>query len=234
MDAGGTYGQEMEPPEHRQRPAQGAVTGAGGAPSAANDADVIEMGSQLPRWSWGSARRPTISVALAALAAGLLLGFVGGHLQASTSRPNRPARALSTALPVGDTSISATGNRCSVQISHTLQLGIEIMNRSDHTVALHQVKPVLPMGGLHATASHWGTCGLLPEPGPEQAMSLGPGATGWLTVTFDVMVNCPRPLPVWFKISYMQASRLETAEIYSFPDLGLVRYNTCNIIPAGQ
>lgn len=218
-----------------QRPAQGAATGAGEAPGAASDADVIEMGGYLPRWPWCSARGRAISIALAALIAGLPLGFIGGHLQASTGgRPSRAARALTTVLPVGDTAISATGSRCAVQLSHTLQLGIEIMNQSDRTVALRQIKPVLPLGGLHAIASHWGTCGSLPEPGLEQAMSLGPGATGWLTVTFDVMVSCPQPLPVGFKVSYMQASRLVTAELDSFPDLGQVRYNNCNINPVGQ
>jgi hypothetical protein len=161
----------------RQRPAQGGSAGAGESPGAVSDADVIDMGGDPPRWPWGSARGPAIGIAVAALAAGLLLGFIGGR----------------------------AGGRCAVQLGHTLQLGIEIMNQSDRTVVLRQIKPALPLG-----------------------------ATGWLTVTFDVMVSCPQPLPVQFKVSYLQAGRLATAELDSFPDLGQVRYNNCNINPIGQ
>jgi hypothetical protein len=197
---------------------------------------MIEMGGHPPRWPWGSARVPAISVALAALVAGLLLGFIGGRLQASTGgRPTRAAPALTTVLP-GNFVVSATGSRCAVQLGHALQLGIQIMNRSGRTVVLRQVKPVLPLGGLHEIASQWGTCGSLPEAGPGlgQVASLAPGATGWLTVTFDVMVGCPQPLPVSFKVRFVQASRLVTADLTSFPDLGQVRYNKCITVPMGQ
>ena len=193
---------------------------------------MVEMGGHLPRWPWGGARGPVIGIAGAALVAGFVLGFIAGHFQGGTR--GRPARAA-PALP-GIFVVSATGSRCAVQRGHTLQLGIEIMNRSDRTVALRQVTPVLPLGGLREIASQWGTCGSLPEQGPGlgQAASLAPGATGWLTVTFDVMVGCPQPLPVFFKVSFVQATRLVTANLDSFPDLGQVRYNNCTTAPAGQ
>jgi hypothetical protein len=231
VGAAATYGQDMEPPVNRSRPAQGASAGAGESPDPADDADVIEMGGPLLRWPWGSARKPAISIALAALATGLVVGFIAGHFQAKTTA--RPGRAA-TALPMDSTAISATGNRCAVQLGQTLQLGIEIMNQSDRTAALRQIKPVLPLGGLHAIASQWGTCGLLPGSGLEQATSLAPGATGWLTITFDVMVGCPQPIPVGFKVSYMQAGRLATTELDSFPDLGQVRFNKCSTDLTGQ
>jgi hypothetical protein len=136
-------------------------------------------------------------------------------------------------FPVGDTAITDTGNRCAVQLGHALQLGVEVVNQSDRTVALRQIEPVLPLGGLKAVASRWGTCGALPELSPGQATALGPGATRWLTVTFDVIVSCPQPLPVQFKISYAQAGRLVTAELPGFPDLGQVQYNNCGSNPAG-
>jgi hypothetical protein len=235
VDDAAIYGQQMEPPAHRQRLVRGVPGGLGRSPDAAGDADVIEMGGHRPRWPWGSARGPTISIAVAALVAGLLLGFAGGHLQARTKgRPARAATAITTVLPVGGTAVSATGSRCAVQLGHTLQLGIEIMNRSDRTVVLRQIKPVLPLGGLREIASQWRPCGSLPEPGLGQASSLAPGAAGWLTVTFDVMVSCPQPLPVFFKVSFVQASRLVTADLDSFPDLGQVRYNNCTTVPAGR
>ena len=193
------------------------------------------MGGRPPRWPRGRTRGPAFGVAVAALVAGLLLGFIAGHLQArNAAKPARGSTAPATARPAGATAISFTGSRCAVQRGHTLQLGIEIMNQSDRTVVLRQIKPVLPLGGLRETASRWGPCGSLPDPGLSQASSLAPGATGWLTVTFDVMVGCPQPLPVLFKVSFVQASRLVTADLNSFPDLGEVRYNNCTTVPAGQ
>jgi len=49
-----------------------------------------------------------------------------------------------------------------------------------------------------------------------------------MTVTFDVLVGCPQALPVYFTVSFVQASRLVTADLDSFPDLGQVRYDNCN------
>ena len=233
-DAAATYCQDVVPPVHRRRPADGVPAGPGESPDPAGDAEVIEMGGHPPRWPWGIARGPAIGMALTALAAGLL-GFAGGHLQArANGRPARAATSAATVFAVGDPLID-TGNRCAVQLGHALQLGVEVVNQSDRTVALRQIEPVLPLGGLKAVASRWGTCGALPElgPGPGQATALGPGATGWLTVTFDVMVSCPQPLPVQFKISYVQAGRLVTAELPGFPDLGQVQYNNCGTNPAG-
>ena len=194
---------------------------------------MIEWGGHPPGWPWGTGRGPAVGIVLAALAAGLLLGFAGGRLQAGANRPARAATSAATVFPVGGTAITMTGNRCAVQLGHALQLGVEVVNRSDRAVALRQIEPVLPLGGLRAVASRWGTCGALPElgPGPHQATALGPGATGWLTVTFDVMAGCPQPLPVQFKISYAQAGKLVTAELPGFPDLGQVRYSNCGTNP---
>jgi len=229
-----TYCQDVEPPVHRERPAHEVPAGLAESPGAAGDAEVIEMRGHPPRWPWSGARGPAISIALTALAAGLLLGFIGGYRQATANgRSARAATSAATVFPVGGTAITGTGNRCAVQLGHALQLGVEIVNQSDRTVALRQIEPVLPLGGLKAVASRWGTCGALTELGPGlgQATALGPDATGWLTVTFDVMVGCPQPLPVQFKISYAQASRLVTAELPGFPDLGQVRYNNCGTNP---
>jgi hypothetical protein len=219
---------------HRERPAHGVPAGLGDSPGAAGDAGVIEMGGHPPRWPWGAARGPAISIVLAALAAGLLLGFAGGRLQArAPGRPARAATSAATVFPVGGTAITMTGNRCAVQLGRALQLGVEVVNQSGRTATLRQIEPVLPLGGLKAVASRWRTCGALPELGPGlgQATALGPGAAGWLTVTFDVMVSCPGPLPVQFKISYAQAGRLVTAELPGFPDLGQVQYNNCGTNP---
>jgi hypothetical protein len=202
-------------------------------PDDAGNADMFELGGQPPRWPWGSVRGPVISIALMALAAGLLLGFVGGYRQATANgRPTRPTTSATRVSPF-DTAIVDAGNRCAVQLGHTLELGVEIVNQSNGTVALRQIEPVLPISGLKAVASQWGTCGALTGVGPGQPTALGPGATGWLTVTFDVMVACPQPLPVQFRISYMQAGRLEVADLNGFSDLGQVPYNNCETTPLG-
>jgi hypothetical protein len=217
---------------HRDRPAQAVPPGPGASTDDAGDAEVIGWGRHRTRRPWSGARAPAISIALTALAAGLLLGFIGGHLQATANgRRARAATSATTVYPVGDTAIIDTGNRCAVQLGHALQLGVEIVNQSDRAVALRQIEPVLPLGGLKAVASRWGTCGALGPGGP--APSLGAGAAGWLTVTFDVIVSCPQPYPVQLKISYVQAGRLVTAELDGFPDLGQVHYNNCGTNPLG-
>jgi hypothetical protein len=169
-----------------------------------------------------------------ALVAGLLLGFIGGYRQATANgRPTGPTTSAPPVSPFGDTAIVDTGNRCAVQLGHALQLGVEIVNQSDRTVALRRIEPVLPLGGLKAVASRWGTCGALSGLGLGQPTALGPGATGWLTVTFDVMVSCPQPLPVQFKISYTQAGELVIADLAGFSDLGQVQYDNCGTNPLG-
>jgi hypothetical protein len=169
-----------------------------------------------------------------ALAVALLLGVSGGHRQpGSRTRPAGASRSLTTGSAAGVTVIGATGRQCAVQLGRTLQLGIEIINQSDRAVAVRQVRAVLPLGGLRAIATQQGPCGLLPQAGLGQAASLAPGATGWLAVTFDVLVSCPQPLPVGFKVSYVQAGKLATSELSSFPDLGQVRYSYCGTHPAG-
>ncbi len=187
------------------------------------------MGGRPARWPWRGSRGPTAGVALAALAVGLLLGFAGGHLVATraTGKPARTAPGVLGAAPLGgSTAIAATGRRCAVQRGRTLQLGIEIVNQSAHPVALRQVRSVLPLGGMHAIASGWDTCGSLPEPDQDHT-SLHSGATGWVTITFDVLVPCPGALPVQFNVSYRQAGRQATATLDSFPDLSQVQYTGC-------
>jgi hypothetical protein len=53
------------------------------------------------------------------------------------------------------------------------------------------------------------------------------GATGWLTVTFHVLVRCPQPYPVQFVVSYTAAGKISTAQLDEFPDLGQVTYSGC-------
>ncbi|HEY2689854.1 MAG TPA: hypothetical protein VGJ50_15530 [Streptosporangiaceae bacterium] len=221
--------------EDRER-AWRASSGSAGSPDA-DQGDVIEMGDREPRWNWPRWLGPrwparTLGVGLAVLVVGLLLGYAGGHLQASHKRTPAPAasQAVTTEPLLDTTGITVTGARCAVQLGSTLQLGIEIVNQSTRPVTLHQVAPVVPLSGMQAVAARWGPCGSLPEPVPQQSV-LKPGATIWLAVTFRVLVKCPEPFPVLFKVSYAQSGRTMTTQFDSFPDLGQVKYNNCRTGP---
>src|SRR5258708_20676833 len=109
VDSTATYGQEVEPPVNRKSPGHGVPAGLGRSPDAAGDADVIEMGGHRTRWPWAGPRALTISIALAALVAGLVLGFIGGPPPAHPNRRPAPAPpAPPPRLPVGGTPLPAT------------------------------------------------------------------------------------------------------------------------------
>jgi hypothetical protein len=177
--------------------------------------DVIESGAERPP---GPPRRIAVGLAVLLIA----VAATAGYLVGSRHRAN-PAPSSSTPAVVDP--LLATSKRCSVQLKDRLQLGIEIMNQSAATVTLRQVQPRLPLHGLRATATTWGGCGQLP-PTAEGDYPLPAGATTWLTITFDVLVPCPGPIPVLFTVDYTQASRAGTADLPGFPDLGGVPYTS--------
>jgi len=196
--------------------------------------DVIENGDRgnRPAWWPGWIGQRTIAVAAAALAVGLIAGYLGGHLQGRAPQPLRPAGATSPltsqrSTPPGTApALGATGNLCAVQHGTTLQLGVEVANQSDQALAVGDFRAVLPIGGLRATAATVGTCGALPTEASTSLM-LPAGATEWLTVTFHVLVRCPQPYPVEFVVSYTAAGKMSTAQLDEFPDLGQVTYSGC-------
>jgi hypothetical protein len=191
---------------------------------------VIETGGHLTLWPWRGARGTTIGIALAALVAGLLLGYAAGHLNAGAK--GRPARATATktAAPVslpGIADISFTGNRCAIQHGRTLQLGIEIDNRSGSTINVDQIRSKVPLSGLSQIGSELGTCGSLQVLGGLPLTTVVDGATAWLTLTFVVKVRCPAPYPVLFVMSYDISGKKTSVYFDGFPDLSLVPYTGC-------
>ena len=52
-------------------------------------------------------------------------------------------------------------------------------------------------------------------------------AGGWITVTFQVLVSCPHPLPVQFTLDYDQQGRAAAIRLPGFPDLAQVPYTGC-------
>jgi hypothetical protein len=209
---------------------------SGGDPPGAGD-DVVELGGgrrPSPRW-WP----PPGALALGAVAllAGLAVGYAGGTRHASgPAAPPSPSRAATPAAPAapfsaGGFPLSQSGPQCSVQNGRELQVGLQITNLSPTAVELRRVKVVLPLRGLRVTAQAWGPCGELrgagQEPGDLLSPTLRRGASSWFTVTFQVLVKCPQPLPVQFTLDYEQQGRPAAIQLPGFPDLGQVPYSRC-------
>ena len=194
--------------------------------------DVLEMGSRRGPVLWRRPPAAALVLAAAALLAGLAAGYAAGvrHPGKPLSPPRPAASQTTTSFSAGGFPLSQTGPGCSAQIGHELQLGLQVTNLSVTAITLHRVEAVLPMGGLKATSQAWGTCGELSAPGaaPGHALlTLGPGASAWFTVTFQVLVRCPQPLSVHFTLDYDQGGRPAAILLPSFSDLGQVSYGTC-------
>lgn len=200
--------------------------------SGAGD-DVLEMGGgrrlaprRWPLWA-------TLVLGAAALLVGLAIGYVVGarppREPATSPSPSRGAPAAP--FSAGGFPLSQSGPQCSVQAGHELQVGLQITNLSSAVVRLRRVEVVLPLGGLRVTSQAWGPCGELPLTGEAPNSILPPtlrqGASSWFTVTFQVLVRCPQPLPVQFTLDYDQQGRPAAIRLPGFPDLGQVPYSGC-------
>jgi hypothetical protein len=187
-------------------------------------ADVIESAPRRA-WRWpgrAALLTPVLVVALVAAGAGYL---VGSHRAASRTPPvpsPLPLPLTSLPLPAGAQPVTWTGDRCAVQVADRLQLGVQVLNRSQDTVILRRARATLPLGGLRPVASTWGACAQL-EPQVADPLTLPAGTTTWLTITFDVP-SCPSPYPVFFTVDYTEAGRGGTADLRGFNDLGGVAY----------
>jgi hypothetical protein len=180
--------------------------------------DVIASGPDGPP---RPPRRIAVGFALVLIVVAAMTGYlVGSRHRAATATPGTP----SSTAPAVVEPIVGTGKRCSVQLNDRLQLGIEIINQSTAPMTLRQVQAVLPLRGLSARITTWGGCGQLSPTTTGEDYALPAGATTWLTITFDVLVPCPKPLPVLFAVHYTQASRSGIVELPGFADLGNIPY----------
>jgi hypothetical protein len=203
-----------------------------GDESGAGD-DVLEMGGRrrlVPRW-WPSSA--ALVLGAVGLLAGLAVGYAAGarHTGEHAAQPS-PSRAAAPAAPfsAGGFPLSQSGPQCSVQTGRELQVGLQITNLSSAAVRLRRVEVVLPLGGLRVTSQGWGSCGELPATSETPNIlppTLGRGASSWFTVTFQVLVRCPQPLPVQFTLDYDQQGRPAAIRLPGFPDLGQVPYSGC-------
>lgn len=205
-----------------------------GRPRAGGPDDLVELGGHLTLWPWRGMRGRAVGFALAALAAGLVIGFGTGRITAPgklAATPGPTITAISapsaTGGPQVGSGIAFTGNRCAVQHGRKLQLGIEVANESGHAVSVLRISSVVPAHGLRQLSSETATCGSVPVPGGRPVTSIEPGSTAWVTATFAVLVGCPAPQPVLFVIGFGSAAGRYSDYYQGFPDLGSVPYTGC-------
>ena len=202
--------------------------------SGAGD-DVLELGGprrRAPRW-WPPSAGPAL-FGVVALVVGLAAGYGLGarHARNNAASP-APSRTAAPAAPfsAGGFPLSQSGPRCSVQTGRELQVGLQITNLSPATIRLRRVGVVLPLTGLKVISHVWGPCGELRTSGEAPGSILPPtlvrGASTWFTVTFQVLVRCPQPLPVQFTLDYDQLGSPAKIRLPGFPDLGQIPYSGC-------
>jgi hypothetical protein len=207
---------------------------AGSSPRADDSAaDVVEQGGRrfFPSLNWPSMKwRPPRGAAIL-LAVGLIIGLAAGYATGYRQAP-RNATALPTPSPGPASTVFADGlaltqdtGTCSVQSGRELQLGVQVTNQSAGPIGLGTFRTVLPLSGLKVVSQKWAPCGAI---GAVQVPdTLGPGESTWLSVTVQVLVACPAPIPVQFVVGYTYAGEAATVDLPGFPDLGQVPYTGC-------
>jgi hypothetical protein len=201
----------------------------------------------------GPGWRPSRGAALlaaVALVAGLGAGFAAGRDTSGGARPAAAPSASTTIIapstqvrvPVLGNPLSAPGpavgqliESCSTQTGTRLELGIEVSNTSSTAVTLTGVTPeyAITGGQLSEVSWRWGPCVTvrsgLDQPAISRGnVSLAPGATTWLSVTFDVHVRCPSGFPVGFDVRYAAGHVDVTAALPGFPEVSPVQYSGCS------
>jgi hypothetical protein len=211
-------------------------------------ADVVEQGGRrfFPSLNWRPPRGAAILLAVG-LVIGLAAGYAVGYRQAPRNASAPPTASASPALPVPPpapqivikgTAIQGTGTvltgglaltqdtgACSVQSGRELQLGVQVTNQSAVPIGLGGFRTVLPLSGLKVVSQQWAPCGAI---GAVQVPdTLGPGDSTWLSVTVQVLVACPAPIPVQFAVVYTYAGEAATVNLPGFVALGQVPYTGC-------
>ena len=225
---------------------------AGSSPWADDSAaDVVEQGGRRifpslnrPSMNWRPPRGAAILLAVG-LIIGLAAGYAAGYRQAPRNATALPATtsvgtrwtataplqtavkgaAITGTVLTGGLALTQDTGTCSVQSGRELQLGVQVTNRSTEPIGLGRIRTVLPLSGLKVVSQQWAPCGTI---GAVQVPdTLGPGDSTWLSVTVQVLVACPAPIPVQFAVGSTYAGEAATVNLPGFPDLGQVPYTGC-------
>ena len=219
-----------------------------------NGADVVEQGGRRifpslnrPPLNWRPPRGAAILLAVGVVI-GLAAGYAAWSHQAPRNASASPTASASPAPPVPPapqmqivikgTAIQGTGSvftdglaltqatgTCSVQSGRELQLGVQVTNTSTEPMVLSRIRTMFPLSGLKVVSQQWAPCGAI---GAVQGpVALEPGNSTWFSVTVQVLVACPAPLPVQFTVNYTYAGQAAIVTLPGFPDLGQVPYTGC-------
>lgn len=175
---------------------------------------------------WRPPRGAAILLAVG-LVIGLAAGYATGYRQAprNASAPPTPSSGPASTVFTDGLALTQDTGTCSVQSGRELQLGVQVTNQSGGAIGLGGFRTVLPLSGLKVVSQRWAPCGAI---GAVQVPdTLGPGESTWLSVTVQVLVACPAPIPVQFAVGYTYAGKAATVNLPGFPDLGGVPYTGC-------
>jgi hypothetical protein len=218
------------PDEHEPR----FVENSNGRPEAGPD-DVVDH-RPTPVVDLLRQRRVLVSVLVVTLAVGIGLGFLSGKHVSGSEAPatTTVVREVTAPRPAPSSGpfneLIGTSARCSLQRGHQLQLGVEVRNELDVTVTLASVRVPYAAGDqLRPVGSARGACGELPgSDNGIEGYQLAVGTSVWLTVTVDVLTDCPTPLHLTILLSYTKSGQPATTTLDGFPDLGGVPYTGCH------
>lgn len=193
-------------------------------PDGAADADVI--GGRTPR-RWTVSPGWLAGFLAVVLAAGIGVGYLidrpGRHRAAAptvtvTAAPSAPAFILD---PINNLCYGIPAP------PHQLMLGVEVANNTKSPVVLDSLVGAFPLGQLRQVDTQVGQCD---DNSTERVNGhvVDPGAAVWLSLTVEVLIACPAPLPVVFKLNYHGSDGSPgSQEVPGFPDLGGIPYRGC-------
>jgi hypothetical protein len=198
--------------------------------SAEPDGDVIRGRSPRPPVRW-SARPAWLALLLAVvLLVGIGIGYLAGHGErrsaARTPTATQPPTVASSS--VAGLILSSTGNVCSgvPADGRRLLLGIEMVNTALRPVVLRAIDVDLPLSGLRVLSTQVGQC-VEHATQPVAGHRLGPAAAAWISMTAEVLVRCPAPLPVRFDVDYTFDGATASQLVGGFSDLGSIPFPGC-------
>jgi hypothetical protein len=126
---------------------------------------------------------------------------------------------------LGGPALTQDTGTCSMQSGRELQLGVEVTNGSTEPIGLGRIRTVLPLSGLKVISQQWAPCGVTRA--VQVPVTLEPDDSTWFSVTVQVLVACPAPIPVEFAVGCTYAGEFAIVNLPGFPDLGHVPYTGC-------
>ncbi len=182
--------------------------------------DILRLGAPGP----GSRRRRLV-VAAAALALVVSAAGVAWHLARGGSPEAAPSPSAASSRFTATDTLADMGTRCSDQHGSQLWLGIQLRNTSGSPATIDRVRVELPLGGLRVVSIHRSQC--TAQGDRLGGFTLDDRQHTWVSAVFDVLVGCPKPLPVWFVVEYTLQGQTETLSPSGFADLWRVDYTGC-------